>query len=162
MVANHYGDYIPDTLEPIVQMVLSLSAIEASSDHNTTSDSNSGSEEEGSESEDNKPNNKRRYINKLKGKGKGPMTPKKNVCLLYPKSNHSRFDCGKLKEVLRLSCDNNHWQNKNNFGGSHSFFGPSHAPQYNNSAGPSNVNWCCFCHRVPYIYVHQCEEMLRA
>ena len=145
-----------------MQMVLSLSATETSSDSNTASDLSSDSEDEGSESEDDKQKNKRRRINKDKGKGRAPTTPKKNACLLHPKSKHSRFDCDKLKEVLRSARGGNTWQNKNNFAGTRSFFGSSRAPQYNNGAGPSNVNWCRFCHRVPYTRGHECQEMLRA
>ncbi|KAG2217965.1 hypothetical protein INT45_001399, partial [Circinella minor] len=159
-------DLIPDKLEPVVQMVQSLAASETSSDNNSSSDSNSDSEEE-TDSDDERPQNKRRRtkINKSKGKGKAPMFPKRNACFLHPKSNHTRFDCEKVKEVLRMSHNNNNknWQNNNNNKfGSRSFFGPSNKNYYNNSAGPSNVNLCHFCRRVPYVRGQECQEMLRA
>ncbi|KAG2217751.1 hypothetical protein INT45_005472 [Circinella minor] len=165
LIANHHGDQIPDKLEPVVQMVQSLAATESPSD-NSTSDSHSDSDEE-TDSDDDKPNSKRcrSNKNKSKGKGKAPMIQKKNACLLHPKSNHTRFDCEKLKEVLRMSRynNNNNWQNNNsNKFGSRSFFGPSNRTYYNNGAGPSNSNLCRFCRRVPYVRGHECQEMLRA
>ena len=164
LIANHHGDQIPDKLEPVVQMVQSLAASETSSDSNNTSDSNSDSDEEETNSEDDKPQNKRRHTKTTtsKGKGKAPLVPRKNACFLHPKSNHTRFDCEKLKEVLHISRNNsNNWRNNNKFG-SHSFFGPSNKAHFNNGAGPSNINLCKFCRRVPYVHGHECQEMLRA
>ncbi|KAG2215282.1 hypothetical protein INT45_012704, partial [Circinella minor] len=168
LIANHHGDQIPDKLELVVQMVQSLAVSETSSDNNNSSDSNFDSEEE-TDSDDERPQNKCCWtkINKSKGKGKATMFPKRNACFLHPKSNHTHFDCEKLKEVLRMSHNNNNnnnnnWQNNNNNKfGSHSFFGPSNK-NYNNGAGPSNVNLCRFCRYGLYVRGHECQEMLRA
>ncbi|KAG2205756.1 hypothetical protein INT45_005874, partial [Circinella minor] len=165
LIANHHGDQILDKLEPVVQMVQSLAASETSSDNNSTSDSNSDSEEEADSDGDISHNKRRRTSNiKSKGKEKAPLIPKKNAYFLHPKSNHTHFDCKKLKEVLRMTRNNNsNWQNNNNNKfGSRSFFGPSNKTYYNNGAGPSNVNLCRFCRHVPYIRGHECQEMLRA
>ncbi|KAG2223885.1 hypothetical protein INT45_012758 [Circinella minor] len=169
LVANHHGNQIPNKLEPRVQMVQSLAALESSSDNSSSSDSNSDSDAE-TDSDGEKPHNKCRRTNntKSKGKGKALLFPKKNACFLHLKSNHTRFDCEKLKEVLHMSRNNNNnnnnnWQqNNNNKFGSRSFFGPSNRTYYNNSAGPSNSNLCRFCRCVPYVRGHECQELLRA
>ncbi|KAG2205302.1 hypothetical protein INT45_007800, partial [Circinella minor] len=170
LIANHHGDKIPNHIEPVVQTVQSLVAADTSSEASDWAPSSADDDSSNSDkdSDEEKPSKKRcrkstnnNNNRNKKNKGKGPAINNKNTCPLHPKSNHRRWECDKLKEVLSPARNNN---NNNNF------FGNRQNSNNNrgfpgNSSGPYNaakVNWCHFCRRVPFVMGHQCAEMLRA
>ena len=143
LIANHHGDKIPDHIEPVVQMVQSLVAADTSSEASdwapSSADDDSSDSDEDSDEE--KPSKKRRRKStnnnnnkNKKNKGKGPAINNKNACPLHPKSNHRRWECDKLKEVLgpaRNNNNNNFFGNRQNSNNNRVFPG--------NSSGPYNA-----------------------
>ncbi|KAG2223405.1 hypothetical protein INT45_001711 [Circinella minor] len=154
-------------IEPVIQMVLSLAARDSASDNNESSSATSRSD---SESGDERPNKHRKVNKKLK---KGKSCAIKYTCVIHPRAKHTRWECEKLKELLRVSRGQGY--NNSISSGNPKFGrpGPSKEnsfgfdPSVGNSrgvgsSGTYNTNWYRYCRHVPYVRGHEYPEMIRS
>lgn len=161
LVHNHYGEEIPEELQPIVQLVMTLSSGERAPEDeelpmsDTSSDSDSGSETSDSDSH----RHKRRRLTR---KGKGKAKAKKNKggnCPIHRGAGHDEENSNVLKKHVNAALSQ---QASSQASGSRATTFTPRFSRYPNRMPPPprpGSNLCWHCNKVPFVPGRECQEM---
>lgn len=163
LVHHHYGEEVPDELEPIVQLVMTLSSGERAPEDEempmSDSSDDSGSDTETSDS-DNHRHKRRRSADKGKGKAKSKKSKDGN-CPIHRGAGHDEENCNVLKKHVNAALLQQQASSQASSSRSAGFV--PRPPRYSSRMKPQATrNMCWHCNKVPFVPGHECSEMRQA
>lgn len=162
IVHNRYGEDIPDELEPIVQLVMTLASGERAPEEEDFYLSDSDDSDSSGDTTDDSENarHKRRRSNK-KGKRTAKVAKTKGNCPIHKGSGHDEDNCNVIKKLVNSAVQARQPSSQASSSRSVSFNPRFYQPTPRMQPPRAN-NLCWHCQKVPFTPGHTCPEMQQA